>query len=188
MALTDRLHPWAPPAAWCGLILVATSVPVPPEDLPGTDLPLDLVGHGVLYAGLGWTVGRALLRSGRPGAGARLAAWVGGLAFAAADEWHQTFVVTRVPSLADWTADAVGLTLGLAALTLFVRLRPGADGARRDGPEAGGGRAETPGTSGRRSGRPGTGDDGGRKRSTRSEADAGRSETSTERREGPLER
>lgn len=143
MALTDRLRPWAPPAAWCVLILVATSVPVPAEDLPGTDLPLDKVGHAVLYGGLGWTVGRALIRSGRAGAGSRIAAWVGGLAFAALDEWHQTFVVTRVPSLGDWVADAVGLTLGLAAVALFVRRRPG------------------------------TARGGGRTRSTRSEPDAG---------------
>lgn len=205
MALTDRLHPWAPPAAWCGLILVATSVPVPAEDLPGTDLPLDLVGHGVLYAGLGWTVGRALLRSGRPGAGARIAAWAAGLAFAAADEWHQTFVVTRVPSLGDWTADAVGMTLGLAAVTVFARLRPGADGGRRERPgTAGGGgrKRSTPtgsaagdaGGSPEAGGEPGAGGDG-RGRDSRGRdgrgRDAGRGTSATtdaNRREGPLER
>lgn len=165
MALTDRLRPWAPPAAWCVLILVATSVPVPAEDLPGTDLPLDKVGHAVLYAGLGWTVGRALIRSGRAGAWARFIAWVGGLAFAALDEWHQKFVVTRVPSLGDWVADAVGLTLGLVAVAAFVRWKPGTAGG------------------------------GGRKRSTRTGSAAGEAggagdgrETSEERPEGTLER
>lgn len=172
MALTDRLRPWAAPAAWCGLILVATSVPVPADDFPGTDLPLDLVGHGILYAGLGWTVGRALIRSGWAGVGARIAAWLGGLAFAALDEWHQTFVVTRVPSLDDWTADAVGLTLGLAAVALFAGLRPGTagGGGRKRSTRTGSAAGETGGTG---DGRPGDGE--------------GR-ETSEERPEGTLER
>lgn len=172
MALTDRLRPWAPPAAWCVLILVATSVPVPAEDLPGTDLPLDLVGHGVLYAGLGWTVGRALIRSGSAGTGPRIAAWIGGLAFAALDEWHQTFVVTRVPSLDDWVADAVGLTVGLAAVALFARTRPGTagGGGRKRSTRTGSAAGETGGT------RNGRADDGD-----------GR-ETSEERPEGTRER
>lgn len=128
MALRDRLRPWALPAAWCGLILVATSVPLPTEDLPTSDLPLDLVGHLVMYLGLGWTVGRAVLRSGWTGAGGAGAAWMGGLGFAALDEWHQAWVPTRVPSLGDWVADAVGLTAGLALVLAAARLRGGTGG------------------------------------------------------------
>lgn len=143
MPLNDRLRPWAAPAAWCGLILVATSVPLPTGELPATDLPLDKVGHLVLYAGLGWTLGRALIRSGWPGTGPRVGAWAGGLAFAALDEWHQHLVATRVPSTADWMADAAGLTLGLAAVAVAARMRSG------------------------------TARGGGRTRSTRSETDAG---------------
>lgn len=126
--LIDRLGPWAPPVAWCGLILVATSVPLPTEDLSSPGLPLDVVGHLVMYFGLGWTVGRALLRSGRGGAAAASAAWLGGLAFAALDEGHQAWVPTRVPSTADWIADGVGLTVGLALVMVVSRLRSGTAG------------------------------------------------------------
>lgn len=111
---------WRAPVLWACLILVATTVPVPSRSLPSTDLPLDKAVHFGLYLGLGWTVGRSLVLSGSRGAGARAAAWVGGLLFAAADELHQAVVPTRVTSLADWTADAAGVTVGLLLVTLLM--------------------------------------------------------------------
>lgn len=108
---------------WAGLILVATTVPLPAQDLPGSDLPLDKVVHFGLYFGLGWTVGRSLVLSGSPGFGARAAAWVGGLLFAAADEAHQALVPTRVTSLGDWMADAAGVTVGLLLVTMAMTRR-----------------------------------------------------------------
>jgi len=42
-----------------------------------------------------------------------------GLAYAAADEFHQLFVPYRIPSFSDWVADLVGLVAGYG-LTLLV--------------------------------------------------------------------
>ncbi len=45
-----------------------------------------------------------------------LAAWIMTLTFAMADEWHQTFVPTRDPSLLDFFADLAGASLVAAVL------------------------------------------------------------------------
>jgi VanZ family protein len=50
-------------------------------------------------------------------------AFLGALAFAVTDEWHQSFVSGREPSLGDFLVDAVG---ALAALVL-LRLVGGSD-------------------------------------------------------------
>lgn len=119
---------WRAPVLWAGLILVATTVPVPSRTLPVTDLPLDKAVHFGLYLGLGWTVGRSLVLSGARGFGPRVLAWLGVLLFAAADEAHQVLVPTRVPSLADWSADAAGVTAGLLLVTALVARRRGEEG------------------------------------------------------------
>lgn len=100
-------------------------MPLPEQDLASRDLPLDKVAHLALYFGLGWTLGRALARRERLRVGSLGTAWLGGLAFAGLDEWHQTWLAAREASIPDWTADAVGLTLGLAAVFAVVRLRTG---------------------------------------------------------------
>lgn len=123
---------------WAGLILVSTTVPLPSRSLPSTDLPLDKAAHFGLYLGLGWTVGRSLVLSGTRGLGARTAAWVGGLLFAAADEAHQALVPTRVTSLGDWMADAAGVTVGLLLVTVLLARRIGREAEAPEG--SGGGR------------------------------------------------
>ena len=110
---------------WAGLILVATTVPLPSRTLSTFDLPLDKAVHFGLYLGLGWTVGRSLVLSGARGFGPRVLAWLGGLLFAAADEAHQVLVPTRVTSLADWSADAAGVTVGLLLVTALMAHRHG---------------------------------------------------------------
>ena len=100
---------WLPPALWAALILVLTSIPSPPES-PGGLPHLDKVVHVLLYAGQGWLVARAL-RSRRP---RTLAIALGIIAaFAAFDEWHQSFL-TRQPDVLDWIADTVGASIGVA--------------------------------------------------------------------------
>lgn len=121
--MREELRPWRRVAAWAAVILVATTVPVP-SGAAGwlADLPVDLAVHGGLYAGLGWLVATTLRRTGRGGRLALFAALVCGMAFAAGDELHQRWIPGRVPELADWTADVVGLAAGmLAALVLRGR-------------------------------------------------------------------
>jgi VanZ family protein len=80
----------------------------------------DYIAHGVGYAGLGALVMRAI-------AGGRLSLmcwrWVivatllGGL-YGVSDEFHQSFVPGRNPSLSDVVADTVGALAGASAAAL----------------------------------------------------------------------
>lgn len=138
MRLIRRLGPWRLPLAWAALILVATSLPLPARPWPGRELPLDKAAHFLLYLGLGWGSARALFREGKRGALPVAAVLAAGALFAALDETHQGWIVSRTPSVGDWTADVVGMATGLALVALRARLgaggRPGGPGERR-GPE-----------------------------------------------------
>jgi VanZ family protein len=46
-------------------------------------------------------------------------------AFGAFDEWHQE-LVHRTPDLADWVADMIGASLGLAVASRVVAVEPAA--------------------------------------------------------------
>ena len=45
-----------------------------------------------------------------------------GSAYAALDEWHQSFVPGRNPDIADWLADAAGVAVGYTIVTLVRAL------------------------------------------------------------------
>ena len=111
---------WWPVVAWIALIGLATSVPLPRAAWVRSGLPLDKIVHFTLYFGLGWLSARALWRSERWSVGALLVVFFGALVVAGVDEWHQKVIPMREPSLADWMADASGLSLGLA---LYIWLR-----------------------------------------------------------------
>lgn len=128
MRLIRRLGPWRLPLAWAAVILVATSLPLPARPWPGEDLPLDKAAHFLLYLGLGWGSARALLREGKRGVLPAAGVLVAGALFAAADEAHQGWILSRTPSVADWTADVVGMTSGLVLAPLRARLDTGRRG------------------------------------------------------------
>jgi VanZ family protein len=108
-----------PPALWAALILVLTSIPAPPDVTGGIPLPhLDKVVHFLLYAGQGWLVTRAL-RTRRPRS--LLVALLGIAIFGAFDEWHQ-HLLARNPSVADWIADVLGASMGLAVASRVHRV------------------------------------------------------------------
>lgn len=77
--------------------------------------------HFCEYALLGFLLAAALLaQGGRP---RRMAiAPLAGLAYAAADEWHQSFVPGRSPGLRDVAIDFCGVLAGVAFLWLCVAL------------------------------------------------------------------
>ena len=100
---------WLPLLAWMGVIFYLSAQP----DLPGPPSPwlVDLlanVAHFVLYAVLAFLWWRALT------GGRRTETLILGLTFVAAvlyglsDEYHQSFVPGRDPSLKDLFVDAVG--------------------------------------------------------------------------------
>lgn len=114
---------WGPPIIWAAVILTLTSLPasefapVGAFAFPGAD---KLV-HFAMYGVLGALVARAT--GPTPSRKTLGAVLVGVAAFAAADEWHQTFVPGRSPDVLDFAADLTGATAGYAALTYMLRRR-----------------------------------------------------------------
>jgi VanZ family protein len=85
--------------------------------LPGGSVVWDKLAHGVAYALLVVLLGRALHGAPR-GVPPRLAvvAALLAVAYGAFDEVHQSFVPGRTASWLDLVADAVGASLGAAAM------------------------------------------------------------------------
>lgn len=121
--MKGTVRAWGPVAAWVGVILAATAVPLP-SAARAPDLPLDKAVHAFLYGGLGWLVARALRRTGRGDRRTLAAAFVACVLFAAADELLQAAVPTRAPTAGDWAADVVGLAAGLLAAAVRAGRRP----------------------------------------------------------------
>lgn len=102
---------WLPPVLWAALIFILSAQPSLPKT--GPSIPhLDKLAHLVMYGVLGYFTTRALRRAHNlplPTA-IPLAILIAAL-YGASDEWHQSFVPPRTPSLADWLADVTGATL-----------------------------------------------------------------------------
>lgn len=130
-----RRREWILAGGWALFILVATSVPLPGGSLLDRPILLfgfleaDKVAHATMYGVLGWLTVGALDATVRVPPTRRL---LGGLAaaaaFAAFDEWHQSWIPSRSPELVDWAADAAGLAVGAAARRVHDRVRAGPNG------------------------------------------------------------
>lgn len=111
---------WLTPALWAILVLLSSSLPMPPIVAPvGADKGV----HGVLYFGLGFLSGRALLLGKNARVWHLLVLVLGLLAFGALDEVHQRWIPGRTADRADWAADAVGSIAGIAASVAVTRSR-----------------------------------------------------------------
>ena len=112
------------PVAWMmGFIFYCSHQPGDELPLPGFFLA-DKLAHTMVYAALGAAWLHALDRRWRRRHPA-LAAWSAvafGLFYGLSDEYHQSFVPGRFPSVADLVADGVG---GLASGALFWWRRRG---------------------------------------------------------------
>jgi VanZ family protein len=106
--MTRFLISWAPAILWAGLIFYSSSQVW--DDGPVLIQINDKVAHLLLYIPLGV----ALAWGGRDFTRKRLSAglvFLGAL-YAATDEWHQSFVPMRDPSVGDLMADMAGVVLG----------------------------------------------------------------------------
>ena len=115
-----RLDLWLPPLLLMAVIFYLSAQPNLDSGLGGFDLVVRKLAHFAEYALLCLLYWRALA----PGSGPRRAALVAFLlasAYAATDEYHQTFVETRNGSLLDWAIDTAGA--GAAALWLRAHSR-----------------------------------------------------------------
>jgi VanZ family protein len=108
--LANRLRAWGPAIAWAVILFVLSAQP----DLPGPRrIPFgDKLGHLLLYAVFGLLL--AFGRARAPKAVPHVLLLMAGALYGLSDEWHQTFVPGRVPDLADWGADVLGLLTGYA--------------------------------------------------------------------------
>jgi len=122
---------WGPVVAAMAAIFGASAQSSPPT-LPDVS---DKLLHAAAYAAFMLLALRAThggIRPPRPRPA--LVALLLSLGYGALDEWHQSFVPGRVPSVADWAADAAGalLALGVAALLLHAGGRATRDVTRRE--------------------------------------------------------
>jgi VanZ family protein len=112
------LDPWAWPLLLMGSIFFFSAQPSLDSGLGLADLIGRKLVHFAEYAllcALWWRVFRTRTSRGR----AALIAFVVASAYAATDEWHQTFVEGRTGSPVDWAID----TAGAAAAALRLRVR-----------------------------------------------------------------
>jgi VanZ family protein len=117
--LTRRLHLWLPPLAYMALIFYVSSKPDPLPEL--TAHVWDKLLHAIEYAGLAVLFVRALLGEGLRPLAAIVAAVLLAAAYAASDEYHQSFVLLRKPDVDDWMVDVIGGCLGAIAYSAVVR-------------------------------------------------------------------
>lgn len=103
---------WALVVVWMVVIFAFSAQPKDNLDL-GQDVWVSKLAHVIEYAVLGWLVQRA--------SGVRRAWWVSllvAVAYAATDEFHQSFVPGRTSRVTDVLIDAVGASMGV-----FLALR-----------------------------------------------------------------
>ena len=110
---------WLAALGWAAVIFAGTSIPG--RSLPPAFPYADKLVHLAIYGVLGFLVGRALRAGGAPPVRVVVAALGAMALFAAADEWHQQLVPGRSADAADWLADLVGATAGLAIVTTPFR-------------------------------------------------------------------
>jgi VanZ family protein len=120
MAPARRFAAYAPPLALMGLIYFLSAQP----DLNSGLGLADEIGRKIVHMGeyglLWWLWSRAF-GFRRPVLAAAIT-----LAYAATDEFHQTFVHGRVGSPIDWAIDAAGVAITWVAWNAYVRRRAAA--------------------------------------------------------------
>jgi VanZ family protein len=120
----DRLaRDVVPLVVWMGAIYVLSDQPdLPHAPDPWLDFMIKKAMHALGYTVLAWLWWRALR-----GLGVRralLAAFVLTVAYAASDEWHQTFVPGRTGRAADVVVDGVGALVGIVVVAVRSRRPP----------------------------------------------------------------
>ena len=111
---------FGPPVALMGLIYFLSAQP----DLNSGLGAIDLIGRKLIHAtefGLLFLLWRRAL--GSPAAAAAAIA----LAYAATDEYHQTFVHGRHGSPVDWAIDSAGVAIAWGVWRIRARARPRSD-------------------------------------------------------------
>ncbi len=109
------LRAWAPPIIWAALIFFLSSLPG--STIPSPFFSADKVFHLGAYAVLGYLVARALVRHGWSGRALVMLSLLLCLLYGVSDEFHQSFVPDRAPSVMDVAADILGVCIGIVICT-----------------------------------------------------------------------
>jgi len=112
---------WAPLLLYMGLVFWVSSRPRP----EGVSSAPDILLHGGAYCVMALLAIRAFGHGlGEPVSGA--AFWSGvvvAVLYGASDEWHQTFVPSRVGDIYDLLFDAMGALFAGATLSMFWKVK-----------------------------------------------------------------
>ena len=102
------------------LILILTS-------LPGVDVPniqiSDKIEHLLAYGGLGFLLNLSLRIQNKFPIVKKYPAWFTILivsSYGALDELHQLFIPGRTCDILDWSADTIGVIIGVIIMTLLI--------------------------------------------------------------------
>ena len=118
--MRKRLQRFGPAIGWASLILIATSIPIPAPLASVSPSGADKLIHITLYGVLAWLTARGVevwsIRNA-------LVVFILVSAFAAIDEWHQSFIPGRFTSGADLVADILGAGVGVLAFQAAHRRR-----------------------------------------------------------------
>lgn len=113
---------WLPVAAWAGVLYLASGR----SSLPSPGGGWDKIQHVAAYAVLGVLSLRAFHGGlSRLRAGAVLGAALFTVGYGALDEFHQSFVPGRHPSLGDLAADGAGAVVAVLLVAVWRGRRPG---------------------------------------------------------------
>ena len=108
--LKQLLWLWGPPLAWMGLIFFLSAQPdLPHAPEPWLDTLLRKGTHACVFGVLAWLYLRGLRGHFRTGGVLRVLSVILAVAYAASDEYHQTFVPGRHGAPFDVGVDAVGI-------------------------------------------------------------------------------
>jgi VanZ family protein len=120
---------YLPAFFWAAVVVFIGGMQRPPvPQVPG-NLPIDKIGHFLMYFGVGATLAFGWRRAG----GRPASAWLLLLAcsLGAADEFRQSLMAERTADFLDWMADALGASAGF----VVARLLPGRLRRRSDAPD-----------------------------------------------------
>ena len=130
---------WLPVVVWAGVIFAFSATPnLRVAQAADLDFVIRKAGHMFVFGVLAVLIWRALAHSAVRRA--MLWSWALTVAYAASDEFHQSFTAGRHASPVDVGIDSVGALLSLLALTLWLKSRRARVGTPRPGrgQEAGG--------------------------------------------------
>jgi VanZ family protein len=115
MQLAFALSSWFPVGLWAGVIFYLSSIPHLQSGLGLWDFVLRKIAHVVEYAVLSLLLSRAFKRTWPSLDWKKILIWTSVLAvlYAASDEWHQSFVPGRGPSVGDVLIDSCGVLVAI---------------------------------------------------------------------------